>query len=159
MDIFLIIAGCICLIAGLAGCLLPVLPGPPVAYFGLILLHFTGQVQFSPVQLVAWLGIVIAIQVFDYFTPVLGAKYSGGTAWGNRGCVVGTVAGLFVFPPWGLILGPFVGAVAGELLSGRLLSDALKAGFGAFMGFVAGFILKLLVCGYFIYVFIKALMG
>ena len=157
MDIFLIIAGSVCLLAGVAGCILPVLPGPPVAWLGLLLLHFTDRVQFTPAQLILWFSIVIIIQILDYFTPALGARYSGGTAWGNRGCVVGTVAGIFFLPPWGILIGPFVGAVAGELLSGRLFSEALKAGFGAFLGFLAGFLLKLFVCGYFIFIFIKAL--
>lgn len=54
---------------------------------------------------------------------------------GKLGCAVGTVAGIFVFPPWGILLGPFVGAFVGELLGGKASGDALKAGFGAFAVF------------------------
>ena len=115
MDILLIILGALCLLGGLAGCILPMLPGPPLAYAGLLLLHFTEQVQFSTTQLLVWLGIVIVIQVLDYFVPLLGAKYSGSTRWGTRGCLVGTIVGLF-FMPWCIIVSPLPGRAIGELL-------------------------------------------
>ena len=119
MDILLIILGILCLIVGLAGCILPMIPGPPVAYAGLLLLHFTDKAQFSTTQLLLWLAAVVLVQILDYFVPMLGSKYSGGTRWGTRGCLIGTVIGLF-FMPWGIILGPFLGAFIGELsLSGE----------------------------------------
>ena len=114
-DIILIITGILCLIAGLAGCILPAIPGPPVSYAGLLLLHFTDKAQFSATQLLLWLLIVVIVQVLDYLVPMLGSKYSGGTRWGTRGCLIGTVIGLF-FMPWGIILGPFLGAFIGDRL-------------------------------------------
>ena len=81
MDILFIIIGILCLLIGLAGCFLPVIPGPPVAYAGLLLLHFTDKVQYSTTQLLLWLLLVIILQVLDYFIPMLGSKYSGGTRW------------------------------------------------------------------------------
>ena len=99
LDVFLILMGILCLITGLAGCFLPVIPGPPVAYAGLLLLHFTDKVQYSATQLLLWLLIVVIVQVLDYFVPMLGSKYSGGTRWGTRGCLAGTLIGLF-FMPW-----------------------------------------------------------
>ena len=86
LDIILIILGVLCLITGLMGCILPFLPGPPVAYLGLVLLHFTDKVQYTTTQLIVWLLIVLVVQVLDYFTPMLGSKYSGGSRWGNWGC-------------------------------------------------------------------------
>ena len=77
LDVFLILMGILCLITGLAGCFLPVIPGPPVAYAGLLLLHFTDKVQYSATQLLLWLLIVVIVQVLDYFVPMLGSKYSG----------------------------------------------------------------------------------
>ena len=106
MDILLIILGILCLLTGLAGCFLPVLPGPPVSYAGLLLLHFTDKIHFSTTHLILWALLVIIVQVLDYVTPMLGTKYSGGGKWGNWGCVIGTIAGLFVFPPWGVLIGP-----------------------------------------------------
>lgn len=153
LDVILIIIGALCMIAGLAGCILPFLPGPPIAYLGLFILHCTDKVGYSTTQLIVWLLIVVVLQVLDYFTPMLGSKYSGGSKWGNWGCVIGTLAGL-LFLPWGIILGPFLGAVIGELLGNKEFSQALKSGFGSLIGFILGTLLKLVVCGYFCYQFI-----
>ena len=138
MDILLIIIGVICLIVAMLGCVLPLLPGPPLAYVGMLLFHFTDRLQFTPVQL-----------------PMLGTKYAGGTKWGNWGCVIGTVVGLF-FPPWGIVLGPFLGAVIGELVGDKNLKDALRSGFGSLVGFLFGTVIKLMLCGYFVWQFIAA---
>ena len=158
LEIILITAGAICLILGLLGSVLPALPGPPLSYTGLILLHFTDRVHFTPTQIIVWLILVLLTMVADYVLPVLGVKKWNGSKWGNIGCIMGTIAGLFIFPPWGIILGPFVGAVLGELLFAKKnTSEALKAGFGAFIGFLLGTVFKISVCGWFIFCFIKAL--
>lgn len=156
MDVVLVILAAVFLFVGLLGCILPMLPGPPLAYAGMLLLHLTDKVQFTTGQLLVWLLVVVATVVLDYVTPLLGSKYSGGSKWGERGCIIGTVVGLF-FAPWGIIIGPFVGAVVGELLGDKELSQALKSGFGSFLGFLFGTVLKLGVCGYFIWQFFKAL--
>lgn len=157
MDILLIILAAICLILGLAGSILPLLPGPPLSYVGLLLLHFTERVQFSSQQLILWLVIVILISLIDYIIPVLGVKKWKGSRWGTWGCFLGTIVGIFIFPPWGVVIGPFAGAVLGELLGGKNSSDAIKSGFGAFIGFIIGTALKFAVSGYFIFCFIQAL--
>ena len=153
MDIFLIGLSIICLVVGLLGCILPMLPGPPLAYVGLLLLHATEYAQFSSIQLWSCLFAVIVVQILDYITPILGSKYSGGTKWGNWGCVIGTIMGVF-FLPLGIIIGPFIGAIVGELLGGRGLSQAMKAGLGSLVGFLLGTVVKLLLCGYLVYLFI-----
>ncbi|MBW9200123.1 DUF456 domain-containing protein [Bacteroides sp. ET225] len=155
MDILLIILGVICLITAILGTVLPVLPGPPIAYVGMILFHLTGRIQFTPTQLIVWAVLVVLVQVLDYVIPMLGSKYAGGTKWGSWGCVIGTVVGLF-FSPWGIVLGPFLGAVAGELLGDKDLKYALKSGLGSLLGFLFGTIVKLMLCGYFIWQFIAA---
>lgn len=156
MDIFLIAASAVCLIVGLLGCVLPVLPGPPIAYVGLLLLHFTDKVQYSATQLLVWLLLVVIVQVLDYFIPMLGSKYSGGSKWGSWGCFIGTILGLF-FLPWGIIIGPFLGAFIGELIGDKELRQALKSGIGSLLGFLFGTVLKLMLCGYFCYQFIMGL--
>lgn len=159
MDILFIVLGILCLLAGLAGCFLPVLPGPPVAYIALWLLHFTDGAEFTVTQLVVWGLLVVLAQVLDYVTPMLGTRYSGGTRWGNWGCVLGTIAGIFLFPPWGILLGPFAGAFIGELLGGKAFGKAFKAGFGAFAGFLVSVVLKVALCGYFMYCFVRGVIG
>lgn len=158
LDIILIAISVVCLIVGLAGCILPIVPGPPVAYLGLVILHFTGKVEYSTTQLIVWLLIVAVLQVLDYFTPMLGSKYSGGSKWGSWGCIIGTLVGL-LFLPLGIILGPFLGAVIGELLGNKDFSKALKSGLGSLLGFILGTLLKFVVCGYFCYQFIISLAG
>ena len=158
MDIALIILGILCLIIGLAGCILPMLPGPPVAYVGLILLHLTDGVSLSTTELLVGLLIVVVVQVLDYFIPMLGTKYSGGGGkWANRGTLIGTLLGMF-FLPWGIIIGPFVGAFMGATKDGMDNTQALKAGFGSLLGFLFGTVLKFVVCGYFAWVFIRELL-
>lgn len=149
MDILLIVFAFLLLVAGIAGCVLPLLPGPPLAYAGMLLLHLTDKVHFTTPQLVIWLVVVIVLQVVDYITPLLGSKYSGGTSFGNRGCMAGTLLGLF-FMPWGVIVGPFIGAVVGEMLGGQDLSHAIRAGIGTLLGFLVGTLLKVIVCFYFL---------
>ena len=156
LEVFLIIIGCICMIVGLAGCILPFIPGPPIAYLGLVFLHFTDKVQYTSTQLIVWLLIVVVVQILDYFTPMLGSKYSGGSKWGSWGCIIGTLLGL-LFLPWGIIIGPFLGAVLGELIGNKEFSQALRSGIGSLIGFVLGTLLKFILCGYFCYQFIKGL--
>lgn len=156
MDILLIILSGICLLLGLGGCILPALPGPPIAYIGLVLLHLTDKVQFTTAELLVWLALVVVIQILDNFIPMLGTKYTKGSKWGSWGAFIGSIIGLF-FLPWGLLAGPFLGAFIGELLGNRTLSQAFKSGAGSLFGFLFGTILKLIICSYFIVKFIISL--
>ena len=156
MDLFLIIVSSILMLIGLLGCILPALPGPPVSYIGFLLLHFTDKVQFTTTQILVLLFLVVVAQVIDYFIPILGSKYSGGTKWGSWGAFLGSVVGLF-FLPWGLVLGPFLGAVAGELIGDADVKSALRSGTGALVGFLLGTVLKLVLCMYFIVLMVRAL--
>lgn len=155
MDIFLMIISIILMLLGLLGCILPALPGPPVSYIGFLLLHFTDKVQFSTTQILVLLLLVVIAQIIDYFIPILGSKYSGGTKWGSWGAFIGSIVGL-LFLPWGLILGPFLGAVVGELIGDADMKSALRSGTGALLGFLFGTILKLTLCMYFIFLFMRS---
>lgn len=149
MDILLIVFASLLLVGSIIGCVLPVLPGPPLAYAGLLLLHLTEKVHFSTQQLIVWLIIVVVLQIVDYITPLLGSKYSGGTSFGNRGSIAGTLLGLF-FMPWGLIVGPFIGAIAGEMIGGQDLFHAIRSGIGTLIGFLFGTLMKVILCFYFL---------
>lgn len=156
MDIFLIILGALCLLIGLIGCIAPVLPGVPLSYAGLLLLHATDKVQFSWQFLLIWGIITIVVQVLDYFVPIWGTKVLGGTKQGVLGSTIGLIAGFFL-GPWGIILGPFVGAVLFEWWSNPDIKNALRSGWGAFVGLMTGTILKLICSGMMIYYFVRAL--
>jgi len=155
MDIFLIISGSLLMILGIAGCLLPVLPGPPLSYLGLLAIHLTSKIDFSSKFLISWGIIVILVSILDYVIPIWGTKFFGGSKYGVWGSMVGLLAGLFI-PPIGIIVGPFIGAVAGEMLAGNK-QNAIKAGFGSFIGFIAGTVVKMLVSLIMLYYFIAAL--
>lgn len=149
MEILLFILSFLCIIIGIVGCFVPILPGASLSYVGLLLLHITEKVHFSYFQLLVWLLLVVVLQILDYVTPMLGSKYGGGTTYGKRGCLAGTIVGMF-FMPWGIIVGPFVGAVAGELLGGSDMPRAIRSGIGSLVGFVLGTLIKVLVCIYFL---------
>ena len=96
--------------------------------------------------------------MLDYLTPLIGTKYSGGSKWGQPGLYSGNRLAYSVFPPWGIIFGPLVGSrLLVNCWGGKLTHEALKAGLGAFVGFLLGVILKVSLCGYFVVVFISAL--
>ncbi len=158
MDIFLILLGILFLLLALVGCIAPVLPGPPLAYVAMLLLHFTGTAEFSLSTLGIWLALVIIVQLLDFIVPMLGTKYSGGSDSGKRGAIAGTILGLF-FMPWGIVVGPFLGAIVGELIVGRTTGEALLSGFGSLLGFLFGTVLKIALCLYFVWEFIVALVS
>lgn len=156
MDIFLVVLGICFLILGLLGCVLPMLPGPPLAYVALLLLQATDFADFS-LQFVLIMGLLaVLVTILDYFVPIWGTKKWGGTKAGIWGSIVGLLIGL-LFPPVGIIVGPFLGAVAGELIAGRNSDDALRAGWGAFVGFLLGTGIKLILCFVYGYYFVKEL--
>ena len=143
MDWLLAILGGIMMIVGILGCLLPVLPGPPLSFIGLLLLHFTGFADFSSTFLITWGCVTILVTVLDYAVPIWGTKKFGGSKSGMWGAGIGLVVGLFFLPPIGMIVGPFAGAIIGETLTGKNASASFRAGLGSFLGFLAGVGLKL----------------
>lgn len=147
MDYFLIGLGILFLILGILGGVLPILPGPPLSYVALLLLHITNKYQFSSRFLIIWAVVTIAVFLLDYIIPAWGTKKFGGSKRGVWGSIIGLLIGLFLFPPFGIIIGPFTGAVIGEITGGKDNKTALKAGFGSFIGFLAGTMLKLIASG------------
>lgn len=157
MDYVLISIGIIFIIGGLLGCILPIIPGPPLSYVGLILLQLSEKYQFSTRFLIIWAVITAVVYALDYIIPAWGTKKFGGSKRGVWGSIIGLLIGLFFFPPFGIIIGPFVGAVVGELTAGKDSGAALKSGFGSFMGFLTGTLLKLITSGMMTWYFFKEL--
>jgi len=155
MDIALIIIGLIFSIFGILGCLLPIIPGPPLSYIGLLLLHAAPKYQFSSKFLIIMAIIALAVTVLDNFMPAWSAKRSGGSKRAVWGAMLGLGAGMLIFPPWGLLIGPFLGAVIGELSTGKGSSEALKSGLSTFIGFLGGVVIKLMASGVMFWYFIK----
>lgn len=155
MDILLIILGAICIIVGILGCFLPIIPGPPVSFLGLLLLEWTEKSPFDSDTLWMWGLIAAGVTALDYVVPVYGTKKFGGTKRGVWGSTIGLIVGLF-FGPLGIILGPFIGAFLGEMSTGKATNkEALRAAFGAFVGFLVGVIIKLIASGWMAWLFFK----
>lgn len=153
-DYLLLISGIILMILGIIGCLVPVLPGPPFSFFGIILLHLSRFGQFSGTTLII-LGVIAAVvTILDYIVPVWGTRKFGGTKYGARGATVGLIVGLFLGPA-GIIIGPLIGAFVGEMIFRDDISYALKAGFGSLLGFLTGIGLKLAASFIMTFYFVK----
>jgi len=154
MDIFLIVTGIIILLAGIAGCIVPFLPGPPLAYGSLILMQLSSFQPFSEKFLVIWAIVTSAVVLADYYIPIWGTKKFGGTKGGVWGATIGLIAGMFLFPPFGLIAGPFIGAFLGEIIKNQNSDKAFRSAIGSFIGFVTGTLMKLgisIVMGYYFF--------
>ena len=150
MEWIVIILGILLVIAGILGSILPLLPGPPIAYVGLLIQQLRDPNPYTTTFLLIWAGIVLLTLVLDYYVPIWGIKKFGGTKYGVWGCTIGFLAA-FWMGPWGIILGPFVGAFIGELLAKQNRQDAFNAAVGSFMGFLMSSFLKLVACFFMLY--------
>lgn len=155
METLLIILSLVFGIVGLAGSILPALPGAPLSYIGLLLLLLCDGADISSASL--WAGgiFLVVVSLLDYIAPIWLTNASGGSKQATRGSVIGMVAGLFFFPPWGLILGPFIGAFLGELMAQATTGKALKVAMMSFLGFVLTTGMKLIYSGVLLFVIIK----
>jgi len=156
MEWFWIILGIILIITGVAGSLLPMLPGPPIAFAGMLVQQLRPEKPFSTQFLLIWAGIVVVILILDYLIPILGTRKFGGTKYGVWGCTLGFLLA-FWMGPWGVIIGPFIGAFAGEMIAKQDSKHALKAAFGSFVGFLFGSLFKIIACFMMLYYVIKTI--
>jgi uncharacterized protein YqgC (DUF456 family) len=150
MNVVWAILAILLVLAGVAGCVLPALPGPPLAFAGYFVLWAAHG--FEPRYggaAVPWilLGATLLVTAVDLLLPFVGAKRYGATKWGVWGSIVGMVAGMVWVPPFGAILGTFVGAFVGEWVRGRAAGASSRAAWGTFVGTMIGIGLKLAVTG------------
>jgi uncharacterized protein len=157
MDVVWLVLGSVLMLAGIAGCILPLLPGPPLCYLALLIQQLQSDPPYSTKFLVIWAVITIVVTGLDYVIPIYGTKKFGGTKYGMWGCVIGLLVGLWL-GPIGIIAGPFVGALIGELVANSNADQAIRAAMGSFIGFLMGTLLKLIVCFVMIWYFIEPLL-
>ena len=144
LEVILIIIAVLLGLAGIVGSVMPALPGPPLAYMGILLLDFTmGGEVFSNTTLIALGLLTVAAVAMDYALPAMGAKLYGASKCGIIGSAVGMIAGLLVFAFIGMMVGMFLGAVIGEYIAGKKTGQAVRAGTASFMGGIAAMALKL----------------
>jgi uncharacterized protein YqgC (DUF456 family) len=148
MEILILIGVGSLLLLGVMGSVIPVLPGPLLSYIALLLYHFF--INRMNVDSLIWTGIAVAvISILDYFFQIYGVKKAGGGKSAIRGSVVGMLLGIFLFPPFGILVGAFIGAYIGAKI--EMEKNAVKIAFGALWGFIIGTILKLCISVYIIY--------
>jgi uncharacterized protein YqgC (DUF456 family) len=145
MELFLVILSLLLMLLGVLGSFLPILPGPLTSWAGLLVLHFTDGVNLSNTFLIGTLIVAIFIYILDYIIPAIGTKRFGGSKTGMIGTTLGLVVGLITPIPFGIIIGPFTGALIGEMIHRNDMEKALKAAFGSFLGFIASTFLKFIV--------------
>lgn len=145
IDILWVVIGCILLFVGIIGCILPILPGQILSWGSLLILQLQKDPPFTAKFIVIWALITAGVTLLDYYVPIWGTKKLGGSKTGMWGATIGLVIGIFFFPPFGLIVGPFIGAIVGELIAGKDSRVAFKSGLGSFLGFLAGTMMKLVI--------------
>ncbi len=145
MDVVITIISVAVLLCSIIGCLLPVLPGPPLGYLALLILQLRSEPPFSTTFMMVWAAITVVVFLLDYVIPPLTTRKFGGSKHGMLGSTAGLILGLLFFPPFGLIVGAFVGAFLGELFHGQNRDHALRSAVGSFVGFLTGSLLKLVV--------------
>lgn len=158
LEPILIVFAAVLLIVGVVGSILPVLPGPPLSWLGLLVLKFVPSASLK----LSWSVIIIiglftlVVFILDNFLPLWSTKKMGGSQKVVWGAGIGFLAG-FWFGPLGVIFGPFVGALIVGIISGSHLKPALKHASGAFIGFFTGVVLKFINLGVIVYWFVRVL--
>jgi len=156
MTMVLWIVAVVLVVVGLAGTILPVLPGAPLVLAGLVAAAWAENFVYVGVPTLVLLAVLTALTyVIDLVTSALGAKRVGASKYAIWGAVLGGLVGAF-FGIVGILLGPFVGAVAGELGAGRSVKQAGRAGVASWIGFVAGTLGKLALLFTMIGIFVLA---
>lgn len=156
MEYFILIISLLFVLAGIAGSLLPALPGPPLSWIGLLILYTTSGIDFDYWILGITFVLTLIIVILDYVIPAQGTKRFGGSKYGIWGTNIGLVVGIFTPIPLGFIIGPFVGALIGELIYDRSDSKrAVKAATGSFIGFLASTFVKFVFCMVLLGIFVR----
>ena len=159
MEFGLIIIALVAGIVGLVGVVVPVLPGTLLSFVGLLCAYFVTGSTITMTQLVVCGILSLIVILLDYLLPGYFTKVFGGTKAGITGATIGTFVGLLFGLP-GIILGPFFGAVIGEMVSSNQdIDKALTIGLGSLLSFLVGSGIKLIVGLYMLYHIVKVFIG
>lgn len=161
MDTFLIVLSIVLFLVGIAGSVVPALPGIPLSWLGILCLNFVQGIQIPLYITISTLILTVIIVILQYVIPAQGTKRFGGTKYGIWGTNIGLIIGIIAPIPLGFIIGPFLGAYIGELIynsqqqeSDKITDEteeisnnrALKAAFGSFVGIMTSSLISLMFC-------------
>lgn len=160
LTITLIIFGSAALLTGMVGCVLPVIPGPVVAFLSLVILDLARDWQAFSMTFLLVMGMIALLLslLLDYLVSLAGARKYGASRAGLWGSVIGMLIGMIFFPPLGIFLGALVGAVVTEVLVGKKTGEAMRVGWGIFVGNMVGIVVKFAYCLMVLFFFIKELL-
>lgn len=142
------------MILGLLGSFLPFMPGVPISWAGLLLLHLAPSIPVNYWFLGVTFVVAGIIYALNLIIPALGTKYAGGSKMGMIGATIGLFVGIIAPVPFGIVIGPFMGAFLGEIINKVDSKSALKAAFGSFIGFLASSFMEFVVAFGFLLLFI-----
>jgi uncharacterized protein YqgC (DUF456 family) len=155
---FLIILGIFFVLVGIIGCIIPGIAGPPFSFMALICLSLAKRWEPYSTGFLIIMGVLtVVVQSLDYLLPALGAKKFGATKSAFWGAIIGLLLGIPLFPPFGMIICAFLGAILAEILAGKKSYEALRAGGGVLLGVLTGMFLKLILAGIMTFYFFKGL--
>ncbi len=146
MDGWILVLTLVVIMVGIAGTFVPIIPGVPLVFIAIAAYGWhEGFQTISPRYLVIIAGVTVLSLFVDYLATYMGAKYFGSSKKGLYGAVLGSFVGLFIFPPLGLLLGPWIGAIVGEFLQGNDWNKAMRSGAGAVIGLFSGIAFKVML--------------
>ena len=159
MEILFFVIASFCMIVGLFGSFLPILPGAPVSWLGLLLLHLIPSVPMNYWFLGITLFFAIGIYALNLIVPAMGTKKFGGSKTGMIGATVGLLVGIITPIPFGMLIGAFAGAFIGEIINKSDRKSAVRAAFGSFIGLLASNFMEFVVAFAFLILFIFKVWG
>ena len=143
------------MLLGIIGSILPVLPGTPISWLGLIALYLAPSLPFAWTFIIITGVVAIAIYILDYIIPAVGTKKFGGSRAGAWGTTIGLIVGILAPIPFGILIGPFVGALVGEMFFNETKGpQAITAAIGSFFGLLASTFIKFLVTFFYLGLFV-----
>jgi uncharacterized protein YqgC (DUF456 family) len=160
MDLVFIIGGLILMFIGVIGSILPILPGVPISWLGLLMLYFSPSIPFDSFFITVTGIVALTLYVLDYIIPAFGAKKFGGSKAGMWGTTIGLMVGIIIPIPFGILIGPFAGAFIGETVFNRTEGPAaFKAALGSFIGFLCSTFIKFIATVIYFGMFVYQLMA
>jgi uncharacterized protein len=144
MEIFLLVLAVLLAVGGLIGCIVPALPGPPIAWVGILFVQWAIH-PYSTTFIVVTGIITLLVALFDYYLPIITAKKFGATKQGIWGSIIGMTLGI-VFTPVGMIAGLIIGSIIGDLIAGQTMNQAARSASGTILGTLITIGVKLTWC-------------